>query len=81
LLVALVLLGLIGLMVGGYGLSNHFRGFASGIPAWVKLAGIIPVMVGLHPLLAALHPVLVLLISLGGAIVGVFKRRARHGAP
>jgi hypothetical protein len=73
-LAALVLLGL-----GGFTL---FRGLVPGIPLWVILAGIIPLVValhgGFHPLIALLHPVLPLLLTLGGTMLGVLKHRSRH---
>jgi hypothetical protein len=46
------------------------------VPVWVKLSGIVPLLLVIHPVLATLHPALVLLISVGAAIIGFYKRRA-----
>ena len=78
LLVALLLLGLLGLLVAGHLLPNALGGLTSGTPRRARAFALIPLIIGLHPLLALLHPILLLLVSLGATTVGILKRRSRQ---
>jgi hypothetical protein len=69
------ILGFVGLFVAVHVLQANGT-FATGVPVWVKLSGIVPLLLVIHPVLATLHPALVLLISVGAAIIGFYKRRA-----